>query len=323
MSWTRFLKSKNIKFYATYFLLCLLIPFLALELALKFVTFPSGTGAGSASQRWFEKNWKPVTADGYRDLELDIRSNKPTMIFLGDSFTAGHGVKFMETYYFFLRENFSGAFNFVNLGKNGASTKHQEKNLDKFFAAYEIKPNYLIHQYFGNDIEDYTEKVKIDRSFLRRAFARVSEVFNYIDIYFYTAEFSAKYFDQLMSAYENQDVFEKHFADLKSVHEKVYAKNGQVILIAFPFLNTEETLKFSQVYIQKIKESFLQSCRKGDIFMDITPLASTLHVNERVVNFMDGHPSPKLHRIVGQQLAAIINDATGPSSSVGVAHCIK
>jgi len=319
----KFPKSNNIKFYAAYFVLCIFIPALLLEFSLRLVTFPSGTGGGSASQRWFAENWKPLNTDGYRDLDFDVNSKKPAMVFLGDSFTAGHGVKFTETYYFWARKNFSISYDFVNLGRNGASTKHEEKNLAKFFSAHNVQPRYVIHQYFGNDIEDYIERVTVERGFLRRNFSRVSELYNFIDTYFYIAEFSKKYMDQLLGAYENHNLFEQHFSDIKRIHELVYSKNGQIIFIVFPFLNSEKALNASGTHIKKVKDSFLQSCRQGDIFIDVTPLAFSLNSSERVVNFMDGHPSPRLHRMVGERLSEIFSYANSLAAKDGVTYCTK
>jgi hypothetical protein len=319
----KFSKSNNIKFYAAYIFLCILIPILLLEFGLRFATFPSGTGAGSASQRWFEKNWNPINAEGYRDLELNDNSEKPAMVFLGDSFTAGHGVKFTETYYFWARKNFSNSYDFVNLGRNGASTKHQEKNLVKFFAAHTVQPRYMIHQYFGNDIEDYIERIKIERGFLRRNLSRVSELYNFIDTYFYIAEFSKLYIEQLLGAYENQHLFKQHYSDIERIHETVYSKNGQIIFVLFPFLNSEQALNASGTYIKRVKDAFLQGCRQGDIFIDVTPLAFSLTSSERVVNFMDGHPSPRLHRMVGEQLSEIFSYASNLTTRDGVTYCTK
>jgi hypothetical protein len=317
------LRSKNFKLYSVYLLLCFFIPILVLEIGLRFATFPSGIGVGSASQRWLKKNWSPINSDGYRDVEFYVKPNKPAMLFLGDSFTAGHGVRFTETYYFAAREKFLGSLDFVNLGQNGASTKEQERNLDKFFSVYDSRPRYVVHQYFGNDIEDYIEVVKVERSFLRQAFSRVSELFNFIDTYFYMRDFGSKYVAQLMSTYENQNVLEKHFSDLKKIHEKVYRRGGQIIFIVFPFLNNDESLKRSSVYVHKIKESFLISCRNGDILIDVTPIASYLQTNDRVVNFMDAHPSPRLHQIVADLLIEIFNGNRNLVEKDGVAYCIK
>jgi len=319
----KFLKSNNIKFYAAYIFLCLLFPILLLEFGLRFATFPSGTGSGSASQRWFAENWNPINAEGYRDLELDLNSKKSAMVFLGDSFTAGHGVKFTETYYFWVRKNFSISYDFVNLGRNGASTKNQEKNLAKFFTVHNVRPHYMIHQYFGNDIEDYLEQVKIERGFLRTNLSKVSELYNFIDTYFYMAEFTKKYFDQLSGAYENQHLFEQHYSDIKRIHEIVYSRNGQIIFVVFPFLSSEKALNTSGIYIKRVKDAFLQSCRQGDIFIDVTPLAFSLTSSDRVVNFMDGHPSPRLHRMVGERLSAIFSYANNLTTMDGVTRCTK
>lgn len=89
------------KFYIIFILASLIIVFVALELIFRSDSFSTGSGAGKASQRWFAKNWAPINQMGYRDVEFSNGESKSVNIFLGDSFTAGHGVKFEETNYFF------------------------------------------------------------------------------------------------------------------------------------------------------------------------------------------------------------------------------
>lgn len=318
----KFSKSKKIKFYVVCFLLCFMFTFIVVEVGLRFATFSSGTGSSRASERWFKKYWLPINADGFRDFDVSINKNQQSIIFLGDSFTAGHGVKFQETFYFFARENLASQFNLVNLGEAGSSTKKQEVILKLFLSKYDARPQYVVHQYFGNDIEDYTESIVVERSFLRRGFAFASEAFNFVDAYFFISEFTSKYFSQLLEAYLDKEIFEKHSSDIKSIHNLVYKKNGNVIFIVFPFLNSEELIKISgSTYIERLKEFFHHSCKKGDVFIDISPLASSFDTKERVVNFMDAHPSPSLHRMVGELVVKVLREDVSEVSSKYLILC--
>ncbi len=295
---------------------------MALEVGLRFVTFSSGPGTGSAHQRWVTKYWTPINTDGFRDFNVSINKKQKSILFLGDSFTAGHGAKFQETYYFFARERLSSQFNLVNLGQNGTTTQHQEANLKLFLSKYDVQPQYVVHQYFGNDIRDYIKRIEVERSSLRKDLADVSELFSFVDTYFFSTEFISKYHSQLIATYEDKEIFEKHTSDLKNTHKLVYEKNGNVIFIVFPFLNNDEQIKVSGgAYIEKVKESFLHSCIKGDIFIDVSPLASTLSTNARVVNFMDGHPSPTLHRMIGELLVKVIRGDGSEVVSKDIIRC--
>ena len=321
MNWIKFVKSKNTKFYLVYFSLCLIFAILVVEVSFNLVTISSGVGAGSASKRWFNEYWTPINADGYRDFDVSINKNQKTILFLGDSFTAGHGVKLQETYYFFMRERLSSQFNLVNLGENGSNTQRQLVNLKLFLSKYDVQPRYIVHQYFVNDIADYIEPINVQKSSLRRALADVSEAFNFVDTYFFISEFTSKYSSQLNEAYGDKDILEKHLSDLKKIHQLAYEKKSNIVLILFPFLNGDEQIKTSSTYTQRIKESFLHSCKKDDILIDVSPLASSLDTNERVVNLMDAHPSPRLHRMVGELLFKGLSREGGEFVNDGLIRC--
>src|SRR5262245_1873703 len=101
-------RTKRITYGAITIFLSLLLSFVAIEMLLRLTSFPSGTGTGKAAQRWHQENWKPINSLGYRDVEFDGSSANPQIAFLGDSFTAGAGVKFEETYADIVRKRLSG-----------------------------------------------------------------------------------------------------------------------------------------------------------------------------------------------------------------------
>lgn len=134
------------------------IAYLGLESILTLSVYTTGSAQGLADKRWRENYWHPINTMGYRDYDVNGDFyKKPAMIFLGDSFTSGHGIKFEETYYFLLRARFKNNFNFVNLGMNGASTKDESINYLNFLKQTRSNSGIVVHQYFGNDIEDYID----------------------------------------------------------------------------------------------------------------------------------------------------------------------
>ena len=62
--------------------------------------YPKSHGFGQnnlASKLWFKKYWK-TNHYGFRNSPFNISKKNNCIIFLGDSFTAGHGVKVNERF---------------------------------------------------------------------------------------------------------------------------------------------------------------------------------------------------------------------------------
>lgn len=295
-----------------------------IEVWLRQASFSSGTGGGQAAQRWFKENWKPINSLGYRDLEIDSSSKNASLVFLGDSFTAGHGVKFEETYADKLRQKLDTK-RVVNLGQPGAGTQRETVNFQAFTEKYGTNIDVVVLQYFGNDIDDYfpkdylTKKIgKANRSGISGWIIRHSEVANIINSYFFLQSFGEEYLNDLFSAYRDPDTLGKHLADLKGLFEKIHATHAKVVLLLFPFLNNDHVLRQSADYMDKIVRTFHSICTPGDALIDVTSLALSLGENERVVGALDAHPSPMLHSAIAEVLFSHLHSSSNGQAIVKV-----
>lgn len=291
---------------------------LILEVVLRCSTFSSGTG-GAAAQRWFAEYWKPVNALGYRDYEV-AKDGRPHILFLGDSITAGQGVRFEETFYSVARKHL--AQNTNNVGKPGASTKNEFQNYTTFVETQGITPTILIHQYFANDMEDYTAPINVERGAVRRFLASVSELASLIDMYLLRRVLAKEYMAKLGAAFGDPSTMEKHKADLARLHGEARKVGARIVFVVFPILVDEKAMEASREwYIPAMRQYFEETCRKGDYFFDVTPFAKTLSDGNRVVNFMDAHPSAELHGMVGTALAQIVRKDENALRIEGVTPC--
>ena len=99
-------------------------------------------------------------------------------------------------------------------------------------------------------------------------------------------------------------------------------KNNKIIFVTFPFLNNDQVLLNSNdLYISDLRKEFLDFCREGDWFYDPSLTALNLSIKERVVNFMDAHPSELLHEAVANDLGPLILNAKNADSVKGVKRC--
>lgn len=302
---------KTISFYAIFILFSGLLAIIVVEVSLKFISISSGSGTGDAAHRWMVENWKPINQLGYRDFDITIARDKKQVIFLGDSFTAGHGVKFNETYYFQTSNADTQGFQYLNLGQPGASTKKERENLATFYGKYQAKPSIVIHQYFGNDVEDYVDMAPI-KSFqlaprplpqLRNA----SQIVNLIENYAYIKKINNLYLGALYGAYADESKINLHLADINQLHNDIRKSGAKVYFLLFPFLNDDVLMEKSKNYINVVSIDFMKKCKAGDVLINATPLALELKPEGRVVNAMDAHPSPELHTLVAKVLINEIN----------------
>ena len=86
-------------------------------------------------------------------------------------------------------------------------------------------------------------------------------------------------------------------------------------MVVFPFLSNQSSiLESKDLYIEKVKKTFINNCKKGDFFYDASIPSSELSTKQRIVNFLDSHPSPKLHKIVCNDLFKFITQNEIPNN---------
>jgi hypothetical protein len=308
MSWIKCFFNGNFKYYFAYFSIIVVFTLLIIEIILRSMTFSSGTGVGSANQRWEDKYWSPVNELGYRDFDLVLDDSRRSIILLGDSFTAGHGVKFEETFFYSIHQSLDLNYRVINLGQSGTSTIEQINNLSKLIT--KVKPNIdtMVIQYFGNDIDDYTKLPPLKKSLFRRGMSRVSELYSFFDAFFINKKWNQDYMESLFLSYQNQDIMRKHLNDINTLVDIVKADDAKIIFLAIPFLNNNDNLDKSKIYISQLKENFINTCEDNDYFVDVSPLAKSFEISKRVVNFMDAHASPELHLEIGVLLNRLLKN---------------
>ena len=272
-----------------------------------------GTGIGYA---WKRKYWKPINMQGFRDEEIDINNSLKLAVSLGDSFTAGHGVSYEETYTYFLKSKLDKKYQVINLGQNGSSASYQMRNYKSFLKNFNKYPNIVFYQYYGNDIEESLNNNDINKCFKEknRYQRKVSNILkrSYIYAFLETAFLQKKssdcYFDQLTQGLEKDEIWKEHNENIIDLINSIHYSNSKLVLIVFPFLFNKSTIVESKdLYIEKVKDTFIKHCKKGDLFYDVSIPSSGLSTKHRIANFMDAHPSPTLHNIVGEDLFNFIS----------------
>lgn len=261
-----------------------------------------------ASRLWYAKYWKPINSLGFRDKEPD--NNNPVVLFVGDSFTAGHGLKSVDDRF----SNIAGKelnkkgkkYTVINIGKPNLDSRSEYDVMRAFIYMARIKPDKIILQYCGNDIES----VAMNNGLIFDGFNPPSDMnkfliligsgsylFNYLYFLSPREYLGMSYIAYLTKAYKNDDILSKHKDDLKLFMDYSRKNSIQLIVIVFPFL-TDLGMSDS-MYLNDIVSFF--NANKISV-INVSQLAKDIPVTERIVNINDTHASRKLNKIVAQEI---------------------
>ncbi|MBD2700781.1 SGNH/GDSL hydrolase family protein [Spirosoma sp. BT702] len=292
----------------------LLVPLIVLlvfiEIGFMFVSQSQEGGITLASKIWFERYWPPMTGDYRDDVKTDTVGKKKVLI-VGDSFTAGHGLKRAEERYGNVVAQKLGTQQYVtyNLGISGSDTRDEFARLTKFG----VKPDVLVLQYFPNDIE----KVARDHGLIPDAFRPYSDIprafqslfiksylLNYLYWQFPHGNFSP--FDvYARKAYGTGAIINDHLSDLNQFITYAKLHNAQLYVVLFPFShNLEKTSEYVKPVVQFFQLNNIPVLEVGKLIGDIEP-------NDRVVGRNDGHASAVVNQRVGDALFQLMQTNAG------------
>lgn len=290
-----------------------------LEIAFMFVAQSHEGGITMASHIWFERYWRPMTPEGYRDAEKADTSGKAKVLVVGDSFTAGHGIKSADDRYGNVLGEKLGKDKYVvyNLGLSGSDTKDEFKRLAKF----PVKPNILVLQYFPNDIEKaardnglslsgfepYTDLPRPLQTFFMRSY-----LLNYIYWQLPHGDFSP-YDTFLKTAYTKPEIINSHLADLKQFIDYAAQNNARLYFVLFPFShNLEKTAEYTKPVVDFFRQNNVPVLQVADLVRNIDP-------NDRIVGRNDAHASALVNQRVGEALFKLVAaGGTAPATAAAV-----
>jgi hypothetical protein len=289
-------------------LFSIFITFILFEAVFMFIPRSHSADFTLASRLWYAKYWKPINSLGFRDNEPDY--NYPVLLFVGDSFTAGHGLNSVDDRFSNIvgRElNKTGKkYSIINISKPNLDSIDEYNVMKDFIYSTRIKPEKIILQYCGNDIEGAAANngwvfegfhPPPDMNKFLILIGSGSYLLNYI-YWLYPREYlGMPYITYLTKAYKNDSILSKHKDDLKLFVDYARENSIQLIVIVFPFLADIEMS--DSMYLNDIVNFF--KANKTSV-INVSQLAKDLPVNERIINKNDTHASKKLNRIVAQEI---------------------
>ncbi len=293
---------------AATFLFSIFVIFILLEAIFMFIPRSHSADYTLASKLWYAKYWEPINSLGFRDKEPD--NNNPVILFVGDSYTAGHGLKSVN-------ERFSDIvgkelnkmekkYTVINIGKPNLDSKNEYEEMINFLYLTRIKPSKIILQYCGNDIEGVaTNNGLIFDGFkpphgMNKFLVLIgsgSYFFNYLYFLYPREYLGLPYVTYLTNAYKKDNILSKHKNDLQLFVDYSKKYSIQLIVVLFPFLTDLEMSE--AMYLNDIV-NFFQADNISVI--NVSQLARNIPVAERIVNMNDTHASRKINHIIAQEI---------------------
>lgn len=275
--------------------------FLILEAVFaNFFIHSDGFGFTLASQRWFETYWNPINSDGYRDAEHQW--NREHILFIvGDSFVAGHGIKYISNRFSgVLADKLGNDWTVAVIADNGWGPQQEYLAL----ANHRKKPDRIIVSYFINDIQNAAKKNKIKRPRLIekpnkwiRPLVENSFVLNWFYWRLYRGGSQTDvYWNYLKRAYSDDKTWKTHERELQSLIDYAKDEGSEIAFLIWPSL---EDIAGSKEITSKVA-GFLQS--KGVTIIDLTEYFKDRSPRSLVVNPMDAHPNEQINAEVAEIL---------------------
>lgn len=259
-----------------------------------------------SGRQWFERHWRPVNSLGYRDAEPALpASGQRTVMILGDSFAAGHGIERAEDRFSDVAARALGpGWKVYNVSKPGWDTVDETKAM----RAFPVKPDVVVLCYYLNDIFHAANEAKYPLTFsvnLPTGFTKqligVSALADYV--YWRLARGgnlsggSGTFWDTLRGAYADPTVWGIHAKALADIAD--YCRENRITLVAVVFPMLQAPVESAPI-TGKVAKALADM---GADVVDLTPAFQGRPARELVVNALDAHPNEAVHRQVGELLA--------------------
>lgn len=286
--------------------LCVIFSFgLILEAIFMFIPRTHAVGYTHATKLWNKLYWKPLNSFGLRDTEFINEEGKPAYYFVGDSYTAGYGIKKVKDRFSDIMSSRLKDVNALNLGINAVDTSKEFLYLNDIVEKTGIIPKKIFLQYYGNDIDEAAGKNNVDfwgfqpYSSVPYYFVPLIEgsyLINYL--YWLFPQSDGRFYkDYLERAYTDPNTITDHFSDLQKFVDYSNSLNAELIIVLIPFV---QDLEWSnKVFVGKIKDFFSVQNVK---VLDVGNLTKDLSLNKVVVNNNDAHISELVNMLIAEEL---------------------
>jgi hypothetical protein len=260
------------------------------------------------ARRWFERHYQYNNLDA-RDNVNYFRIMPPgvkRLVFLGDSFTAGHGIAAVdERFANIIRAQTKGSLDILVLAQGGFETGQEVFVLNRFIREGYVRGSVVL-VYCLNDINDLIPESRAIHEEIRQGvteenvFVRNSY---FINAYYYRLRAIldpniSNYYAFVKTAYEG-DLWEKQKKRLLTVASTCREADIDLFVVTFPFLNALSE-KYDYLDIHKKLGEFWQG---ADVpHLDLLNVYQNYAPDDLVVSRFDAHPNELAHQLAADAI---------------------
>jgi lysophospholipase L1-like esterase len=240
---------------------------------------------------------------------MQIPAGKRRVSFVGDSFTAGHGIKNVDDRFPNLIRQAHPEWDVHILAKLGWDTGDEVEFMRKTLSdGYQLDVVVLV--YCMNDVSDMMPEVKtmlkeIDAEAKHESWlVRKSYFINLLYYRFKTSHnpFTTHYYNFVSKGYR-EPLWTKQKERLTEFRDLVQSHNGRLLVVTFPFLHAlgpNYDLQFAHVELDRFWQQL-------DVpHLDLLPAFSDIPPGKLIVNRFDPHPNEFASRIAAREIDRFI-----------------
>ena len=278
-----------------------------------FADFSDTFNITNVSKRWLalhidhERN-----NEGNRDREPFTKyvPGRKRIIFLGDSFTIGHGIKRMDDRFSdrvaaWLEQKAPGKYAVANLGDPGLEASQIEAIAAGVMFKMQADVSMFIYVYNLNDIEGYMDLA--GQNPLEGIYTAGPQFFLFRDtyllnwLYFRFRQFQGRnnrYFEKLAASYHTS-AWDGLRAKLSQLHRECKQGDAELRMVIFPFLHDlsgDDSFK-------EARQRLADFCKTEKIpLLDLDPIFRQHAGENLMVSRFDAHPNERAHAIAAEAI---------------------
>lgn len=285
--------------------------FLFLELVLMWTPFSMGV-PGFNMLNWVFFYNKDENELGYRDNSLsvwEVSFSHNKILIIGDSFTAGNGIKKIKNRYDKVLES--------KLNNQHFDVKIPERNKTKYavnilaepgwgtcdqllaLKEFPYRPDFIVSQYYINDLEDccYNPTDNIQSTFFPLA-GKLSYTSNFLTCFFYLSGFIKIEGEELDESLNKSACKQSHFDDIDQMLDYIENLDIPFLILFVPELKS--------LYFDKDVLAYFNEKSKLNL-LNVTENLMKVPLNKRIVNLFDAHAGKKTHKLWAENIFDYIN----------------
>src|ERR1041385_7682492 len=273
-----------------------------------FVDTTDSLGFTKICERWVARHWRTNTAGCRDNIEYApwIQPGKRRLTFVGDSFTAGHGIKDVEARFANRLRAAHPDWEVHVLANVGLDTGAEINVLKKaFFRGYQLDEVVLV--YCLNDVGDLLLAPGEPLEHRLPSVEQIGPWFTrgsyFLDLYYnrYKAAqnpYVKDYFSFVKDGYRGR-YWEAQKARLKEFRHLVQSHGGHLSVVTFPFLHALGP-HYDYLFVHEELSRVWKELNVPQL--DLLPVYAGLSPREVTVNAHDAHPNERAHRLAADAI---------------------